>query len=332
MATAAEYSTPREGAAPRRRWSSSRLSDGQFAGLLTLPVILVLLAVVAYPTAYSLWLSFHNIDLIFGRTVSVGWQNYQDALTSPEVWHSLRITVYYTVLVTLFSVAIAVAGALLLNEQFRGRALVMTVVILPWAVSLYATAVVWKYIYSQEWGLLDAVLLKLRLIDQPFLFLSATWAVPAMALAHAWQIAPLGMYFVLATLQIIPEDLYKAAKVDRLGTMGRFRHVVLPYIKAPLLIVMVLVTVEAARVFDIIFFMTNGGPGDSSTTLTWDVYRQTFVNRNLGYGSAIAWLLVVLTTIVTTLYFLLLFWRRKEPVTATLPVDADAAGASLGTG
>lgn len=312
MATTAEIGASRGEAGASRRWSSSRFSDGQFAGLLTLPLIIVLLAVVGYPTAYSLWISFHDIDLVFGSTEAVGFQNYREALRSPEVWHAVQITIYYTALVTLFAVAIAVAGALLLNESFRGRGVVMTIVILPWAVSLYATAVVWKYLYSQEWGLFDALLLKFGLIDSPFLFLSATWAVPAMALAHAWQIAPLGMYFVLATLQVIPEDLYKSAKVDRVRPLGRFRHVILPYIKAPLLIVMVLVTVEAARVFDIIFFMTNGGPGDASTTLTWDVYRQTFVNRDLGYGSAIAWLLVILTTFITTIYFLLLFYRRRE--------------------
>lgn len=309
--------------APRtasQRWSTSRLGDGQFATLLTLPVILVLLLVVAYPTVYSLWMSFQHIDLIFGITDPVGLANYQRALTSPEVWHSIRVTLLYTAFVTVFAVTIAVGGALLLNEVFPGRGFLMAVVILPWAVSLYATAVVWKYIYSPEWGLLNAVLQqRLGLTDGPILFLSERGAIPALAVAHAWQIAPLGMYFVLATLQVIPEDLYKAAKVDRLGTLGRFRHVVLPYIKTPLSIVMVLITVEAARVFDIIFFMTNGGPGDASTTLTWDIYRQSFVIRDLGYGAAIAWILMILTTIITTIYFFLLFRNRDRRLDKIAP-------------
>ena len=329
--TTADRAPTRVEPAERRGWSSSRLSDGQFATLLTLPVILVLLAIVAYPTAYSLWISFHRIDLVFKRTQYLGLANYRQALTSPEVWHAVGVTVYYTALVTALSLLIAVGGALLLNERFKGRAFVMTVVILPWAVSLYATAVVWRNMYSQEWGLFNAVLLKLGIVDQPVLFLSAKGAVPFMALAHAWQIAPLGLYFILATLQVIPEDLYKVAKVDRLGAAGRFRHVVFPYIKTPLLIVMVLVTVEAARVFDIVFFMTNGGPGDASTTLTWDVYRQTFVNRNLGYGAAVAWLLVVLTTIITTAYFLLLFWRRREREAGALAEPEGAAVAVRAT-
>ncbi|MEA2522894.1 MAG: multiple sugar transport system permease protein [Thermomicrobiales bacterium] len=312
-----------ETVALRRRWSSSRLSDGQFAALLTLPLIAVLVAVVGYPIGYSMWLSFRDIDIIFKRNESVGFQNYRDALGSAEVRHALRVTLYYTVVMTGISLVIAVGGALLLNEKFRGRPFVMTIVILPWAVSLYATSVVWKYLYSPEWGLFNALLLKLHVIDRPINFLSESLAVPAVALAHAWQISPLGIYFILATLQVIPEDLYKMARVDRLGMLGRFRHVIFPYIKTPLLIVMVLITVEAARVFDTIFFLTNGGPGDVSTTLAWVVYRETFQKRDYGQGAAIGWLLVLLTTVITTVYFLLLFYRRKQRV------STDGEGAAV---
>ncbi len=325
MATTAEMAPPQIESATGRGWSSSRLSDGQFATLLTVPVIVALLAIVGYPTAYSLWTSLHRIDLIFKRNEYVGLANYQEALTSPALGHALVVTLYYTALVTGFALVIAVGGALVLNEKFRGRGFVMALVILPWAVSLYATAIVWKYLYSAEWGMFNAVLQGLSLVDRPVNFLSESLAIPAVAVAHAWQIAPLGMYFVLATLQVIPEDLYKAAKVDRLGLFGRFRHVIFPYIKAPLLIVMVLVTVEAARAFDLIFFMTGGGPGDVSTTLTWEVYRVFYKNNQYGQGAALGWLLVLLTTAITTVYFLLLFWRRRER-----PDTAAAADLTIG--
>lgn len=321
MATTAEMAPPQIESATGRGWSSSRLSDGQFATLLTVPVIVALLAIVGYPTAYSLWTSLHRIDLIFKRNEYVGLANYQEALTSPALGHALVVTLYYTALVTGFALVIAVGGALVLNEKFRGRGFVMALVILPWAVSLYATAIVWKYLYSAEWGMFNAVLQGLSLVDRPVNFLSESLAIPAVAVAHAWQIAPLGMYFVLATLQVIPEDLYKAAKVDRLGLFGRFRHVIFPYIKAPLLIVMVLVTVEAARAFDLIFFMTGGGPGDVSTTLTWEVYRVFYKNNQYGQGAALGWLLVLLTTAITTVYFLLLFWRRQQRPAAAAAAD-----------
>ena len=305
---------------PNRRWTSSRLSEGQFSFLLTIPLIVVLLAVVAYPIGYSIWLSVHRIDVIFKRTEYVGIDNFRKAFTdprfSPEIFNALQVTLYYTIVTAVIALVIAVGGALLLNEKFRGRPVLMTVVILPWAVSLYATAIVWKYLFSPEWGLFNAVLTRLNIIDKPMDFLSEDRAVVSVAFAHAWQVAPLGIYFILATLQLIPEDLFKMAKVDRLGTFGRFRNVIFPYIKAPLLIVMVLITVEAARVFDTIFFMTNGGPGDVTTTLTWLAYRETFQKRDYGLGSATGWILVAITTVITTAYFLLLFYRRKTRIDA----------------
>lgn len=290
------------------------MSEGAFAMLLTLPLIAALLAVVAYPVGYSIYMSLHHYDVIFKRIDYVGFENYRKALHNPDVWHAFRVTIYYTIIAATFSLVVAIGGALLLNEKFRGRPVLMTVVILPWAVSLYATAIIWKYLYSPEWGFFNAMLLKFHIIAKPFDFLSEDWAVLSVAVAHAWQVSPLGIYFILATLQMIPEDQYKMAKLDRLGTFGRFRNVVLPYIKAPLLIVMVLITVEAARVFDTIFFLTNGGPGDVSTSLTWVAYRETFQKRAYGDGAAIGWLLVIFTTIITTAYFLLLFYRRKGKV------------------
>ena len=302
----------REPTIRRSRFSSSRLTEAQFAYLLAVPMLVVLIAVIIYPTAYSIWLSIHEVDLIFNRWIPVGAQHYIRALTDPDIYHTIWVTVAYTLQVTFYSLVISVGAALLLNEKFRGRGFLTTIVILPWAVSTYATAVVWRFMYNPDWGLFDAVLLKLGIIEKPITFLTAKFAVPAVALAHTWQIAPLGIYFVLATLQIIPEDLYKAAKIDRLGRIGRFRHVTFPYIRQPILIILVLVSVEAARVFDIIFFMTGGGPGNASRTLTWEIYRQTFVNLNLGYGSAVSWILVLLTIIITTIYFVLLYVRRQE--------------------
>ena len=137
MTTSALQSPIRSEGAHRGGWSSSRLSDGQFAALLTFPVIIALLAIVGYPSAYSLWMSVHRIDLIFKRTQYVGLDNYREALTSPAVGHAFQVTVYYTALVTIFAVVIAVGGALVLNEKFRGRGFLLALVILPWAVSLY---------------------------------------------------------------------------------------------------------------------------------------------------------------------------------------------------
>jgi len=293
------------------RINSSRLSEASFAYLLIVPVIAVLTAIIIFPTLYSLWVSLYDVNMIIGKWRFVMLGNYSKALGNPDVLHSLWITFFYTIQVTSISVVISVGGALLLNEKFVGREILTTIVILPWAVSTYATAVIWRYMYSPDWGFFNGALLAIGVIKEPIVFLSQDRALTAMAIAHSWQLAPLGVYLILASLKIVPEDLYKAAKVDRLGVVGRFRYVSFPYIRGPILIILCLLTAEATRVFDLIYFMTGGGPGNASSTLTWEIYRQVFTAMNVGYGSAMSWLLVLVTITITTAYFLLLRTRKS---------------------
>jgi multiple sugar transport system permease protein len=291
------------------------MSEGTFAYLLVVPVLVVLTAIIIYPTLYSLFISFHDVDVVIDAWDWVGLQNYADALTSPDVLKSIWVTVQYTLYVTLFSTLLAVGGALLLNETFKGRMLLAALVILPWSVSTYAAAVVFRFMYHPQQGLFNSILVRLGIIspENPIQFLDEQLVLLAIAVAHAWQFAPLGMYFMLATLQVIPRDLYRAAKTDRLRVWGRFRHVVWPYLKTPVLIYLVLVTAEAAKVFDIIYFMSGGGPGTASLDLVYNIYRETFVNRNLGFGAAISYILVAIIMVITTIYFLLItVWRKEE--------------------
>src|SRR4030067_2262865 len=134
---------------PRRsRKIGRRLSDAQFAYLLTVPLVVVLLLINIYPIVHSFWVSFNWVDIAMGNWQFVGLENYARALSEPDVWHALYITLLYTVEVTVFTTIVSLGGALVLNEAFRGKALLLTIVILPWALSTYATAVIWRYLYS----------------------------------------------------------------------------------------------------------------------------------------------------------------------------------------
>lgn len=302
--------------APRRRrisWpNSSRMSEETFAYWLIVPVLAVLTAIMIYPTLYSIWISLFEVNVALETWDWAGLANYARALSSPDVSAAILRTVIYTVYVTTVSVAIAVAAALLLNEKFRGRLLVLGLVILPWSVSTYAAGVVFRFMYQPQQGFFNSVLQRLNLIQEPYIFINEQFVLLFIAIAHAWQYAPLGMSFVLLNLQIIPEDLYRIAKTDKLGPLGRFRHVMWPYVKTPILIYLVLVTAEAAKVFDIIYFLSGGGPGSASVHLVYLIYKETFVNLDLGYGAAISWILVVIVLALSTLYFLLLTRRRKQ--------------------
>lgn len=294
-----------------RRWTSSALTDGQFAAIFVLPVAIVLVLLVAYPLIDTFWISFRSINPVIQRDRFVGLHEYARALSDPTVLHAIQVTLTYAAIVTIVCSFVAIGSALLLNLEFIGKRILLIIVVLPWAMSTYATGVIWRYMYSPDFGFVDAVLTRLPWIHDVPSLLTVSTALPAVAVAHAWQLAPIGTYFILATLQIIPQELYRTARADGLGPIRRFWHVTLPYVRYSILIMLCIVTVEAARVFDIVYFMTGGGPADATLTMSYEIYIQTFVTYDFGYGAAISYLWLVGITIITLLYFYLLFGRGR---------------------
>jgi ABC-type sugar transport system permease subunit len=286
------------------------MSEARFAYLLALPVAIVLILLNLYPFLYSIWISLRDIDLRFGINEFTGLDNFRATLESQDVRDSLWITIKYSVQVTVFSTLLALGMAILLNERFYGRVLLTTVILLPWAVSTYASGIVWRFLLSTENGLLPATVARLGITDNPPNLMNVDTALSWLAIAHTWHIAPLGVFFMLATLQVIPQDLYRVGRIDKLGPIGRFRYVTFPYLKAPILIVLILNTLSAVNVFDLIYFTTAGGPGGATRVITYEIYTQAFLNLRLGLGAAEAWVLLVLVILVTLIYVRVLY--RKE--------------------
>lgn len=282
---------------------SSRISPTAFGLLLTAPVAVLLLAIVVYPVGYSLYLSLVRTNPLTGIRHFIGLDNYSAVFNDASFWNSALLTAFYVICVTVLAAAIALGMALLLREKFFGRPVLMALVVLPWSLSTYAAAVVWRYMYSPQYGLLSAVAQHLGL--QPTDFLSRDTAIPALALVHAWQFAPLGTYFLLASLQVIPDDLYRLGKIDGMRIMRRFSHITFPYIRIQFAIFVVLVSGQAAMAFDLIYFLTSGGPGGASRTLTYAIYQETFQNQNFGTGAAMSWLLLAAVTALTVGYYVL---------------------------
>jgi len=287
------------------------LTDAQFAYRMIVPLLAAMLALYVFPIGYSFWLSLNRINLTIPGWHFVGLKNYATALSDEAVQHAVEVTVEYTLAVTVITLLVSLGAALVLNERFRGRGLVTALIVMPWGLSTYMAAVIWRHMVSQEYGLLNGILYSLKLIHSYIAFISPSSALLVVSIAHSWQLAPLGIYFFLASLSVIPSDLYRIARLDGLGVIGRFRYVTWPYIRTAVLIVMVIVSVEAARAFDVIYFLTQGGPGDATTTLTWQIYQTTFVAFNIGYGAAMSYILVVWIFVVTTAYFMLLYRKRR---------------------
>lgn len=271
--------------------------------LLLAPLLLVLIAVIGWPLLDTVWLSFTNARL---GTISgdfVGFDNYLRAFGAPAFQKALGVTALFTVGTVGAEMLIGLGVGLLLDMDLKGRNIVRGLLIVPWALPTVVNAMAWRVIYNPDFGALDALLHQLGFIDQYRSWLGdTTSALLMIGLADIWKTFSLVALITLAGLQSVPRDLKEAAEIDGAGPLARFSSVTLPVILPPLTIACVLRTIEAVKVFDIIWVMTKGGPLDSTKSLSILVYEQAFSFRHAGYGAALAMLSVALSVLLIGAY------------------------------
>ncbi len=290
-----------------------RLSEASFGLWLNTPALAAILLLIGYPILYSLWISFHRYNLKRPNLFRFIWlENYWSILTSDEFWSALWITMLFTVLAVAVVIALGVLIALLLNEPFPGRGLVRMVVLIPWAIPPVVNGLMWQWIYDAKVGALNGLLVSLNVLTAYRGWLSdPTSALLALVTAHVWNALPFAVILLLAALQTIPGELYDAARVDGSGGWHLFLHVTFPWLAQPLLIVLILQTILAIRVFDVIYVLTAGGPGTATTTLTWQTYLTTFDSLDFGLGNAYAYIVGIITMGLALLYFRMLYNRGE---------------------
>jgi len=292
------------------------LSNLQFAVLLTLPVVVFLMVVIAYPLGYSLWISFREVTFFGGfQATFVGAKNYIGVLQSPTFWNSVIISLRFTVESVILTLLIGLGIALVLAEPFRGKGLVRTLVILAWAVSRYGVAIMWRYFWRGRTGFLTALSYLLGFNTSVDL-LGKNTVLEVLAIGNAWNMAPLVAFFLLASMETVPSRLYDLAKIDRFGAFKRFFYVTLPYLRYTLFVFAAITTVLSLRTFDYIFVQTQGGPAMRSATLTYEIYKESFINFSWGYGAAMSFYLLALIIGITMLLFVV--WGRRESKGGTL--------------
>jgi multiple sugar transport system permease protein len=282
-----------------------------FAYLLNTPALLAIFLLAAYPIVYSAWISLHKYNLKRPRIFQfIGLDNYATILDSSEFWSALWITLQFTVLVVTAVAVLGVCVALLLNLPFRGRGVLRTLILLPWAIPPVVNGLMWQWIYDSKIGALNGLLVTLGIIPEYRGWLSdPTSALLALAFADVWNVLPLAVILLLAALQKIPAELYEAAHIDGAGPFQSFRYVTFPWIAQTLLVVLILQTLSAIRVFDVIYVLTAGGPGSATTTLTWKTYLTTFENLDFGLGNAYAYVVSLITFGFALVYFRVLYRR-----------------------
>lgn len=300
-----------------RTWKGRELGPGQLAFLMVLPALIFLLAIIAYPILYALWLSVHEVTLkglAKGDMPFIGLNNYAKLFRDPVFWRTMRHSAQFVISSVVLEVTLGLGIALVINYPGTRTlgSINKALMLLPWAVPPIANGLMWSYIYNPSFGYLNVILYKLGIIDEFMQFAgNPKLALPAVVLAFVWRVTPFSVLLFHAALQGIPDDLYDASKVDGCGALERFRFVTLPLIRPTLAIVLVLRTAFAFMVFDEIFAITYGGPGDSTWVASWYTYQHAFNYLEIGTGAAAAYIMAMFIAIVATIY-LLLVYRRVE--------------------
>jgi multiple sugar transport system permease protein len=275
------------------------------------PAVAIILVLIAYPLADAFWTSLHRFNLKRPNVFPfVGLQNYVDLVTGEQFLHSLSVTMTFTVLAVSLVMALGLGLAVLLNERFVGRALLRSLLLIPWAIPPVASGMMWRWILDGKVGAFNGVLAALGISHAYFGWLSnPDTALLAIVGAHVWNTMPLAGLVLLAALQSVPHELYDAAKVDGASVLGRFKAVTLPWLVQPLMTVLILETLLAFRVFDLVYVLTSGGPGDATTVLSWLTYQTAFTYLDLGRGNAYAFLMALAVGLLTVVYIRLLARR-----------------------
>jgi len=294
-------------ATPRR---SRELSDRALGIAMLAPMLLVLLLVVGYPLIDSFWLSLHRVNLANPEQGQpfVGLSNYLYAFRQPDFWYSIQRTLYFTILSVGLELVLGILFAVLLDERFRGNLGARLAMIFPWALLTVSNGVLWAWILNPTYGVANALLLQLGLLDTPKSWLSDTfWTMNVIILADAWKTVPNMTLLLLAGLQPISADLYEAAEVDGATRWQKFTRITLPLLRPVILVAVALRTIGAFKVFDIIYVLTgNGGPANSTKVIAFYDYDQAFHYLFFGYGAAISWLITAFMLVMIVIYIRLL--------------------------
>jgi ABC-type sugar transport system permease subunit len=300
---------PQQGTrAPKRK----RENQGRLAFWLLVPAGVAVFGVIIYPVIRTLIISFFDVNSALATdTPFVGLKNYATVLTGHSFWAAMGRTLYFTIVSTALELSLGLIVAGLLNAKLGARWLFRAIVVIPWAIPTIVNAAMWKGIFNAQYGALNALLTQLGLIHEYQAWLGdPTTALNMVILADVWKTTPLVAFFLLAGLNSIPAELYDSAKIDRAGWPRIFRSIVLPMLVPSISIVLVLRTVEAFKVFDIIYAMTRGGPVNGTQTVAYYAYMTAFSDQNFGLGSALSYIIVTVILVLTAVYLRLL--RRSE--------------------
>ncbi len=267
--------------------ANQNVNHNRLAYLYVAPAIIIMSLVVIYPFIYNLIVSFSNMSLSHFRDWRItGIGNYLLVLSEKSFWYFLFKNILWTVINLIFHVGIGVFLALILNKDLRGKTVYRTLLILPWAVPQYITALTWRGMFNSEYGAIN--LLLEQVVGVQITWLSTEWgAFSACLIANIWLGFPFMMIIALGGLQSIPDELYEAADIDGASSWLKFRNITMPLLKPVMVPAITLGVIWTFNNFNIVWLISNGGePSDTTHILVSWVYKSAFTYFRMGYAAA----------------------------------------------
>ncbi len=279
--------------------------ESRLAWRLVLPALGLVVLVAIFPLAWALWesLHLHDLRMPWRGTPFVGLANYAELLHDPRFREALAHTAIFTGISVSLELCLGLVVALVLNRAFRGRGAVRAAVLVPWAIPTVVTALLWRFIFGGEHSVANAVLTGTGLAPHPVLwFVHATAAWVPIILADVWKTTPFVALLLLAGLQTIDQESYEAARMDGAGTWAQFVHITLPLLRPAILVALIFRTLDAFRVFDLIYVLTGGGPGTATEPLSLYTFTALLQDLRFGYGAALSVVIFLITFLLAVFY------------------------------
>ncbi len=289
--------------------------EARLAWGLILPAAGVVVLVALFPLAWTVWesLHLHDLRMPWRGQPFIGMGHFLEIASDVRFRAAMLHTAVFTVGSVVPELVLGMAFALVLNRTFRGRAAVRALVIVPWALPTVVAALLWRFMFDGDAGIANVVLVRAGMIEQPLAwFVDATAAWVPVILADVWKATPFVALLLLAGLQSIDPALYEAARIDGAGPWRRFVHVTLPALAPAILVALIFRSLDAFRVFDLIYVLTAGGPGTATEPVALYTFAALLQNLRFGYGSALSVVVFAVSLGLAATYVRLLRIRFTE--------------------
>jgi len=290
-----------------------RISDRAYGLLLTVPVFAVLCMVMIFPLVRVIHLSFNDYKVFEGgRLVFVGFKNFRKAFEDSRFYNALKNTLLFAGVTVGFQMIFGMFIALLLDKQFWGRTVARMAILLPWALPNVINALLFRWMFDGQFGLFNDILLRLGIIGKPVNWLVTPFGASfAIYFTQIWKVSSLVGLILLAGLQSISRSIFESAKLDGAGSCTMFFKLTLPLLRPAIIVALIFRSLIALQVFDVIYAMTKGGPGDATESMVYNIWMHIFAYNDFGYGSALSVLLSIMILFFGFLY-IRAFYRNES--------------------